>query len=566
MELRDSNERELQDLTKRFQAGQVTRRQFIQQVGLLIGGTALVPFLAACGAAETATQIPATKVSETVATAAPAITAAPLAGQPKKGGILKVAMMAEPTPLDSHMAGTQVCNNVTSHFQETLFGRSQSFAAKPGLAESYEVTDEAKTWTIALRQGVPFHNGKEMTSEDAVASVKRFLKLSGPGQGIGKLIDDVKAVDKYTLQILCNSPIGVLPLYLCQLYSPIAPAEILEAAGDAPVTEYIGTGPWKFEEFQPDRFTRLTRFDDYVSRDDEPDGFSGAKTAYVDEILFMSVPEPAVRFDGITTGEFHFSETIPSDNYEDLVQNPDTVPNVVKPFYYALAIFNMAKGMFTDIRMRQAVQKILNLDAIAQAAFGNPEFFRLGPSFCPPESAWFNEAGAEKYNNVDIEGAKALLKEAGYNGETIRWISSKDYWWLYGMGLTCKTQLEEVGMKVDLQVTDWATLVSRIASPDEFEMYITGYGSYNHPSQQYFFNEQQSPWWKNEKKDGLVKALFAETDPKKEMDLIGELQQLVYDEAPVMRICDHFVLRAYRQNLKGYIGGPDIYFHNTWIE
>ncbi len=583
MESTGSRERKLQELAEKYRGGQLTRRELLRLGGLVVGGSALTSFISACAPASpeptaveeptTAPTVPAEPTTPPPTEAAPEPTPTQPPAEPtpvpeegpKMGGVLQVAFVAEPPVLDPHVTYTQVTENIASHFGEGLFGRGSKYDGKLQLAESYEVSDDAKTHTFFLRQGVPFHNGKELTSADAVASTKRWLALNPNAQVISKLVDEVKVLDKYSMSIECLEPVGVMPTFLAQLSTIIYPEEVVEAAGDLPVEEHIGTGPYKFEEYQPDRFISLTRFDDYASRSDEPDGFAGRKTAYLDEIRFLAVPEPAVRFDGIMTGEYHFSETMPSDNYEDLVADPDVLPLVVKPFFYALAVFNMKKGMFTDINMRRAVQKTLDMEALGQAAFGSPDFYRLGPSFSAPETAWFTEAGKEYYNNVDLDEARALLEEAGYNGETVRWISSKDYWWLYGMGLTCQNQLAEIGVNVDLQVTDWATLVSRVANPDEFEMYVTGYLSAQHPVLNPSYNPELSPWWENEKRDQLLEELFAETDEKEAMKLIEEMQLMIYEDAAVLRICDHFVLRAQRTSLRDYISGPDIYFWNSWL-
>src|SRR2546426_12455159 len=96
----------------------------------------------------------------------------------------------------------------------------------------------------------------------------------------------------------------------------ISPKEIVEAAGDNPVTEYIGTGPYRFVEHKPDRHVRVARFKDYVPRSDAPDGFGGKRTAYLDEILFVPAPDVAVRQAGVETGESHYAQQLQPDMYK----------------------------------------------------------------------------------------------------------------------------------------------------------------------------------------------------------------------------------------------------------
>ena len=96
----------------------------------------------------------------------------------------------------------------------------------------------------------------------------------------------------------------------------IYPKEVIDAAGDGQIKEFIGTGPYRFVEHRPDRHIKLARFKDYAARSDAPDGFGGKRTAYLDEILFIPVPDVAVRLAGVETGEYHYGQQIKQDQYD----------------------------------------------------------------------------------------------------------------------------------------------------------------------------------------------------------------------------------------------------------
>src|SRR5947209_19185103 len=111
----------------------------------------------------------------------------------------------------------------------------------------------------------------------------------------------------------------------------IYPKEIVHAARDNPVMDLVGTGPYRFVEHKPDRHVRVARFKDYVARTDAPDGFGGRRTAYVDEILFIPVPDVAVRLAGVETGEYHVGLQIQQDQYERMKTLPGAAPAIIKP-------------------------------------------------------------------------------------------------------------------------------------------------------------------------------------------------------------------------------------------
>ena len=543
----------------RMTNGGLSRREFFVRAGVL--GT-LATALAACTAPAPASP-GATAAPAQPATGAPP---QPAAGTAKKGGTLKVGILGEPPALDPVFTTATITANVTSHIFEGLFARGANFAPKLMLAESYDASKDGLVHTFRLRKGVPFHNGKEMDSEDVSASMERWLAIGARGAFIGKRLDSMSTPDKSTLVMKFKEPTGALPIYLSRVEMVVVPADIARKTGKDQFKEFIGTGPYKFVERQPDRYTRFARFDNYAARSEPGDGWAGGKTAYIDQIDFIPVTEDAVRTDGVTTGEYHFADPIPPDSYETLKANPQLVTYVVKPYYWYVTHFNKKQGPFTDLRMRQAVLKALSLEPIARAGFGKPEFYRIDPGIAAPETPWFfPDVGAEVFNKPNPDEAKQLLREAGYNGEPIRWMATKEYFWNYNQALPIKSQLEAIGMKVDLQVMDWATLVSRRSKPEEYDVFITGHESYGHPLQQPFLDEKWPGFWSNAEKDKIVGDLIAETDDAKAAELVKRLQALIYSDVPFVKLEEGFLLRVGRKELQGYTNPSDFYFWNAWM-
>jgi peptide/nickel transport system substrate-binding protein len=458
-----------------------------------------------------------------------------------------------------------ITKNLASQMFEGLLSSDMRLRPQPDLAESYEMSRDGKTATFKLRKGVTFHNGKEMTSADIVASLRRFTTLANRGKAIAARLDEIKAPDKYTVVMTFKQPTGRLPLFLASGEGIMMPEEIATKYLKEQLKEYVGTGPFKFVERQPDRFTRFTRFDNYAAQSGEPNGWVGRKTAYLDELMVMPVPEDSVRADGVGTGEYHFGELLNPDSYDSLKANPAVDAYIVKPYFWSAIHFNKKQGMFTDLKMRKAFKLAIDLEPGWRAAWGSPEFWRLQPAMGAPETPWYTEATKGEYNKKDPDQAKALLREAGYKGEPVRWLTTKEYSYNYNFALATKPQLEAAGFKVDLQLVDWATLIQRRAKPELFDVFVTGHDTPNHPVLMPFMNPSWPGWWDTPEKNKLYNDLFAEVDDKKANALVEDMERLVMKEVPYVKIGEYFGLRGARKELKGYVNPVHFFFWNCWL-
>ena len=488
---------------------------------------------------------------------------------PKPGGVLRAAMIGEPPSLDVHWTTAVITQEITFHVFEGLYTYDRNFNPIPMLAQGHTVTDGGRRYTIALRKGVKFHNGKEMTSADVVPSLQRWGKLGTAGKALWKTVEAVEAKDPYTVVIHLKEPTGSL---LYGLAAPnnaaaIYPKEVIAAAGDAQIKDYIGTGPYRFVEHRPDRYIKLARYKEYAARSEAPDGYGGKRTAYVDEIQFIPTPEVATRIAGVQTGEFHYAQSLKPDQYESLKAAPGVEPQIVKPYGWITAVPNHKQGIMATKKVRQAFQAVLDMEPIMSAAQGHKAFYRLdGALFYPEQTAWnTNAAVSGGYNQKNVEKAKTLLREAGYKGEPVRWLTTKEYDWMFNTALVSKQQMEQAGFVVDLQVVDWATLVQRRNKPEVFDIFSTGFTFNPDPA---LATSIQCNWpgnWCLEEKDKLLADLARETDPKKRKAIIERIQALFYEDVGRIKFGDYFTLAASRKELHGFKLTPYLYFWNAWL-
>jgi len=486
---------------------------------------------------------------------------------PRTGGTLKVAIIGEPPALDAHWTTATLTFDVTWHLYEPLFTLDENYGVIPMLAEGHSVGEGGKLYTIRLRRGVPFHNGKEMSAEDAVPSIIRWGKISTVGKFLFTNVQSVQARDRYTLEIRLASPSGiVLPsLAGANQFAAVYPKEVVEAAGDGQIKEFIGTGPFRLLERVPDRYVRMGRFDRYAARSEPARGYGGKKVAYVDEIQFIPVPDVSVRIAGVESGEYHFSDWITPDAYNRLMQNPRLDVMIVKPNEWIVGVFNKKQGLFTNRTLRQAVVSALDMEPIMRAAVGNKEFYRLDPSLYFKEQVWWSDVGKEVYNRPDRAKAKRLMQEAGYKGETIRWMCTQFYEWMYKSALAAKQQLEEVGFKIDLQVMDWASVVSRRTDPKMYEIFTTGVAFTPDPTQLAPINCNWPGWTCDPKLDSMMARLAAETEFSKRYGIWSEIQRWFWDEVPNIKFGDFFGLRIMQKQVAGYANRNRPFFWNVWL-
>ncbi|HKC84038.1 MAG TPA: ABC transporter substrate-binding protein, partial [bacterium] len=233
---------------------------------------------------------------------------------PKRGGVLKVAVLGDPPTLDSHWTTANFVEIITQHIYESLYTLDQNYQPIPVLAEALPaVSADGLTYTIKLRQGIRFHNGKEMTSEDVVASLKRWGGYAVQAKAMWVSVEGVRAVDRSTVEIKLKEKSGIVLISLANAnnFAAVYPKEIAEKyPTPAKVTEYIGTGPFKFVEWKPDVHIRMVRYDDYKPRAEPANGYGGRKVAYVDEIRWIPMPDVATRVASLESGEVDFADDL----------------------------------------------------------------------------------------------------------------------------------------------------------------------------------------------------------------------------------------------------------------
>lgn len=224
------------------------------------------------------------------------------------------------------------------HVFEALYTVDKDWSPIPHLVEGHTGTDGGRQYTIMLRKGVRFHNGKEMTSADVVASLSRWGRMAGVGKALSKSVAAVEVKGPYEVIIHLKEPSGVVVPALAWSTAVIYPKEVIDATGDGQLKQFIGTGPFRFVEHEPDRHVKLARFKEYAARSEPPNGAGGKRIADLDELRFLPVPDIAARLAGVESGSYHYSMLVKQDQYERLLTMRSVEPRLMfpqwqKPFF-----------------------------------------------------------------------------------------------------------------------------------------------------------------------------------------------------------------------------------------
>lgn len=456
--------------------------------------------------------------------------------QPQYGGTLRIGVRTEQSTLDATNTSATGVYEIGKHIFERPFTYGANWSPVPLLVEKYDTNEDGTIYYMKLREGVLFHNGQEMTSEDFVASMERWGNFSSRGMTVFELVEEVIATDKYNVEIHLSEPYPVLTAQLAvsRYACNVVPKWVAEKYSAEPIgkEDYIGTGPYTFEKWVPGEYIKLRRFEDYVSPKGPPDGLGGQRIAYFDEIKVIPMPEVGTRLAALEAGEIDFLVAISPDHYSRVERMQLADPSTFMQSGFNLVFLNTKKGPLANQALRQAVLAALDMEPILVTAYMSDEFYDATGNWYPKSSIWYTTAGTVFYDQANVEKAKRLMEEAGYAGEPLRYLTSKEWPSIYDQSIVVKSQLEQVGFNIDLQISDWATVGQKRTNPDLWDMFLTTFNFRFEPSLFPLLSPTYPGWWDTEAKKTCINVLATETDSGKRVEAFESLQALMYVEVP----------------------------------
>jgi peptide/nickel transport system substrate-binding protein len=396
---------------------------------------------------------------------------------PRTGGSLTFGQEANVNSLDQMASTTISTRNIAMNIFEALMTRDENNNPILDLAESMTEAPDKMSYTFKLRPNVKFHNGKTMTSADVAASWERYSKI-GLDRQIFAAVAGWETPDPATFVVKMKQ---AQPTFIEKLSSFSVPVIIIPAEykDDAPQQLHIvGTGPWQLVESVPGSYVTIKRFDGYTpnTQFEQRTGFGGYKKACLDQVTFRIVTEGGARVAGLETGELQAVEDVPTKSVDRLKGNKDIRILPLANWWIQIATMNASAPPTDDMKVRQAIQAVLDMDEIMDAATdGN---YRLNFGYAYPNQPDYVETGRDTYNQKNPAKAKKLLAEAGYKGQPIVLLTNKDYTSMYNAALVVQEQLKSVGINAEVKVVDWPTSVQMSLKPDTgWNLFFSGWGT-----------------------------------------------------------------------------------------
>ena len=508
------------------------------------------------------------------APAAPAAASGAAFTCPKTGGDLVFGGEAKVNSLDQYASNTISTRNVAMNIYESLMTRDENFNPILELADSMEESPDHLTYTFKLRQGVKFHNGKDMTTDDVMASFDRYAKL-GIERGNLANVDKWEAPDKYTFVIRMKKaqPTFIEDLSSFSVPIVIFPSEQKDA--EALRLDPVGTGPFQVVEYVADSHVKLKRYDGYKPNTNykERTGFGGYKVACVDTVTYRIVTEPGARVAGLETGELMAVEDVPTKAQAQLKTNKDVVLLPLENFWIHIMLPNTSFPPTDNLNFRKAVQAALDMDEIMDAATDGA--YKLNVGFQYPGRAFYSDAGKETYNIKNKDLAKKYLQDAGYNGEPLILLTNQDYTSMYNAALVVSEQLKAVGINAKLDVVDWPTSVNRqLKERTGWNFFFTGYGTQPAlgalATMKFFVPPQTVFYPKNDVQDPDLVRLYADMLDKPDIAdrkaAFAEMQKDILERVYAVPFGALTKVQGTRANVKGFVPFRIPRFSNVWIE
>lgn len=382
--------------------------------------------------------------------------------------VLRVAPITDVQLLDP-LYGSAWVNVVSGEMlYESLFAWDSKLQPKPMMVQDWNVSPDGLTWTFVLRPGLKFHDGQPVTTADVIPSMQRWMTLAN-GM-VRDATEGLSAVDASTFVWKLKRP---FPLMLDALAAaPSRMPAIFRAkdmgVSDKPIATGIGSGPFRWNAAARVSGSKAVfdRNADYVPRGEAPDGLSGARVVKVDRVEWDVIPDPATVAAALQRGEVDLWERPSVDLVQLLAKNPDIKMQVLTPIATQTMLRpNSLYPPFTDKRARQALNYAIDQGDQMAAGYGDESIWKRCNSFFICGSPYGTEAGAEGFHQ-DFAKARQLLKESGYNGEKLTFISTHEIPWIGQQAEVTADALKKAGFNIDMVWADWASTIARFSNQE----------------------------------------------------------------------------------------------------
>lgn len=450
---------------------------------------------------------------------------------------------------------------VVLHMVEGLVALREDTSVGPLLASRVEASPDGKTYTFTLRQGVKFHNGATLTSEDVTWAWKRYMDPATnwrclpefDGRGAVKVVS-VDAPNPSAVVFRLESASALFLATMARMDcggSGIMHRSSLGADGKwaAPV----GTGPFKLGEWRRGQYVELQRFDGYVSRTDAASGHTGAKKAEVERVRFVIVPDAAAAKAALLSNGLDIIPEASSSDLQELRARQDLRVDIGSTMGLNGLLFQTRDPLLRDVRIRRAIALSLDTEEIARTV--SEGLSKRNNSAIPLTSPFHGSAQSAGYRQ-DLAEARRLLAAAGYNGQTIRLTATKRYNSIFDAAVLVQAMAQAAGLKIEIEVLDWATQLDRYSKGD-YQLMSFSYSPRLDPALSYEMlmgpkDKQPRKVWDNPDAQARLAVATDSADRAERQAIFDDLHRRMLEEVPIVVFYNGADVAAMRRNVTGY--------------
>jgi peptide/nickel transport system substrate-binding protein len=502
-----------------------------------------------------------------VPTAGPTVEA-----NPQPGGTLHYGLTLPVSGIDPHVNASSELGIALSSVYDTLVAQDMDGAFHPYLAESWDVSPDGRTYTFKLRRDVTFHDGTPFNAQAVVRNLQRVADPATRSQKAVFLLgpfDHAEAVDDFTVKIVLREPYAPLLDGLSQVYLGMASPAALDKWGDQYQLHQVGTGPFRFVEYQDRQSLTLARNEDYRWT---PSIRMHQGPAYLDRVEFRFYPDAATRLPALLSGQVDVMGEMPLTDAAKITQAAGgrignagyTLVPVAIPGQSVQFFLNTRLAPLDDLRVRQALLQATDRAALVQAVFGPTSPVASGPLSAVTHG--YDRSLSGRYP-FDPAAAQRLLSEAGWRDANHDGILEKDgkplaiqgilMTWgeLPAVGTILQAQWREVGVDLQLEPMAYpaALEAGRAGAHHLMPFVLSGtdpvlLSNFFHSRNLGAFNFARVS---DPELDAWLDAAGTEGNWSKRAQLYANVQQRVMDQAWILPVRDQVNLNAASARVQG---------------
>lgn len=465
-----------------------------------------------------------------------------------------------PTSMPGNIARNTMTDNVLANVVESLVALRADLSIGPMLADSWDISSDARTYTFHLRHGVVFHDGSPFTSSAVKWS---FDFLMRPENGFmcrgnydghrGAKVVGVRTPDAYTVVFELDRANELFLKDMVDTHCQLAILSPSSVDSSGHWLRPVATGPYIFADWRHGQYILLKRFAQYRPRGEPPSGLAGAKVAY-DDARFVVIPDEAAQKVAVVAGQVDMM----SVSGDGLVGSDPRWRVIVGPSADPVELLMQSQDpTLADARVRRAIALALDLPAIVNAVTDGRAHY--SPSLVPETSGVFGPGDRVGFSQ-NIGEAKRLLAEAGYHGQTLKIETNHRFPFMFSLAVYVQSLLRKAGISTELDVVDWGKQVADFRA-GHFQIMSFAYSARTDPAMMFsdiLGDKAKTPMaqWNNPEALKLLQSLRGVTDASERGQTFEQLHKMMIADVPMIVLYDTPDLRIVSNRLEGVTSWP----------